>query len=157
MNSNCEFWGSHGGEGEDVVLGCDAVEMEELCSKQWYLRNSLHCSRAQNYVVIQIFSINVTRCLSHFAAHCNYLSYDCLRGLILDGGRALFVATSVSDPALGSPFLLLIGYRGLFPWGQRGQSVKLTSHLHLVSMLRMPQVWWQYSNYVSSRRDAWTL
>jgi hypothetical protein len=32
----------------------------------------------------------------------------------------------------GQPSHLSDGYRGLFPTGQSGQDVKLTSHLHLV-------------------------
>jgi hypothetical protein len=28
--------------------------------------------------------------------------------------------------------LLFSGYQGLFPWGQSGRGVKLTTHLHLV-------------------------
>jgi hypothetical protein len=70
-------------------------------------KNPVRTSKRTPYFTITkinwltLFKFNVTRCLSHFAAHCNYLSCNCLRGLILDGGRALFVATSVSGPALG--------------------------------------------------------
>jgi hypothetical protein len=34
---------------------------------------------------------------------------------------------------LRSPSFLFTGYQWLFPWGQGGRGVKLTTHLHLVS------------------------
>jgi len=50
----------------------------------------------------------------------------------------IFLLSKASRPALGSNNLLFSGYWGLFTWEKSGQSVKVTTHLHLLLMSRMP-------------------
>jgi hypothetical protein len=44
------------------------------------------------------------------------------------------------DQLWGPPSLLLNTYWGLFAWGQRGQGMKLATHLHLVPSSRMVEL-----------------
>jgi len=58
--------------------------------------------------------------------------------------HAASTSWNVRFPAGGRNFLLSTvsslqssGYRGLFPWGQSGRGVKLTTHIHFVQRSRM--------------------
>jgi len=54
------------------------------------------------------------------------------RGSIPSGDCVFSFSTSYPDWLWGPPSLLSNGYWGLSPWGQSGQCVNLTIHLHLV-------------------------
>jgi hypothetical protein len=53
------------------------------------------------------------------------------------GRGKIFLLSTSSRPALGSPRLLSNEYRGFFPRGYSGRGVKLTTHLQLVPRPRI--------------------
>jgi hypothetical protein len=68
--------------------------------------------------------------------------YRWATGWMIEGsspGRSweFFSSLPRRDRLWGSPNLLSNEYQGLFPWGQSGWSVKLTTHPHLVPRSRM--------------------
>jgi hypothetical protein len=62
-------------------------------------------------------------------------------------GLGIF-STPCPYPLWASPSLLLNRYRGLFPWGQSGRGVKLTTHLHLISRSKDAWSYTYTSQYV---------
>jgi hypothetical protein len=55
-------------------------------------------------------------------------------------GWGFFSSPPCPDRIWGVPSLLSNGYQGLFPWGQSGRGVKLTTHFHLVPRSRMHRI-----------------
>jgi len=55
-----------------------------------------------------------------------------IRGSRLGTGWEFFSSLSRPDRFWGPSSPLSNGYRDFFPWGQSGQGVKLTTHLHLM-------------------------
>jgi hypothetical protein len=53
----------------------------------------------------------------------------------------IFLYSTAYRPALEPPSRLSNGYRGLFPRGESGKSVKLITHLHLVLRSRMAELY----------------
>jgi hypothetical protein len=56
------------------------------------------------------------------------------------GTRDVFIRHSVQAASGNQPNLLRIGYRQIFPGGQRGRGVKLTTHLKPVPKSRMVEL-----------------
>jgi hypothetical protein len=59
------------------------------------------------------------------------------RGSIPGRDRDFFSSLQRPDCFWDLPSLLPKGYHDLFPWGQSGRGMKLTTHLHLVPKSRM--------------------
>jgi thiaminase len=54
-------------------------------------------------------------------------------------GQEIFLFSTASRMAMGS---------GMFPHGENCQDMKLTTHLHLVSKLRMDEAYLHYTRYL---------